>query len=113
MGPFGPQDHRFQLPGNLGFDCDLQGIAEQMKSLAHSKVPDVLSSPPSSEQHELILAQVNRDSFVSTVCTWLQSSILSALYHVHYTMSIPHNFKVNKTTRISGLRVFTPWKKVS
>nr|XP_040057198.1 metabolism of cobalamin associated Db isoform X1 [Gasterosteus aculeatus aculeatus] len=63
MGPFGPQDHRFQLPGNLGFDCDLQGIAEQMKSLAHSKVPDVLSSPPSSEQHELILAQVNRDSF--------------------------------------------------
>ncbi|XP_077947379.1 metabolism of cobalamin associated Db isoform X5 [Gasterosteus aculeatus] len=63
MGPFGPQDHRFQLPGNLGFDCDLQGIAEQMKSLAHSKVPDVLSSPPSSEQHGLILAQVNRDSF--------------------------------------------------
>uniref|UniRef100_A0A4W5L7X0 Metabolism of cobalamin associated Db n=1 Tax=Hucho hucho TaxID=62062 RepID=A0A4W5L7X0_9TELE len=29
MGPFGPQDQRFQLPGNSGFDCHLEGTAEQ------------------------------------------------------------------------------------
>ncbi|XP_062421244.1 metabolism of cobalamin associated Db isoform X2 [Pungitius pungitius] len=58
MGPCGPQDQRFQLPGNVGFDCQLQ-----MKSLAQSKVPDVLSSQPSSESHKLILAQVNGESF--------------------------------------------------
>ncbi|KAM8855264.1 metabolism of cobalamin associated Db [Spinachia spinachia] len=58
MGSCGPQRQRFQLPGNVGFDCHLQRLAEQMKSLPQSKVPDVLSSP-----HELILAHVNRDSF--------------------------------------------------
>uniref|UniRef100_A0A2K6FKK8 Metabolism of cobalamin associated D n=1 Tax=Propithecus coquereli TaxID=379532 RepID=A0A2K6FKK8_PROCO len=25
MGPFGPQDQGFQLPGNMGFDCHLNG----------------------------------------------------------------------------------------
>ncbi len=29
MGPFGPQDKRFQLPGNMGFDCHLEDPVEQ------------------------------------------------------------------------------------
>ncbi|XP_034418094.1 metabolism of cobalamin associated Db isoform X2 [Cyclopterus lumpus] len=62
MGPFGPQDQRFQLPGKVGFDCHLQGLAEQ-KSLAQNMVPDVLSSPSSSERHEFILAQVMGEFF--------------------------------------------------
>lgn len=57
MGPFGPQDQRFQLPGNMGFDCHLEGLAGQKKSLPHKMVPDVLSAPSSSERHEFILAQ--------------------------------------------------------
>ncbi|XP_016006608.1 cobalamin trafficking protein CblD isoform X2 [Rousettus aegyptiacus] len=32
MGPFGPQDQRFQLPGNIGFDCHLNGTMSQKKS---------------------------------------------------------------------------------
>lgn len=63
MGPFGPQDQRFQLPGQVGFDCHLEGLAEQKKSLAHHMVPDVLSAPSSSERHEFILAQVIGEFF--------------------------------------------------
>ncbi|XP_049450844.1 metabolism of cobalamin associated Db isoform X3 [Epinephelus fuscoguttatus] len=63
MGPFGPQDHRFQLPGNMGFDCHLEGVAEQKKSLARKMVPDVLSSPSSSERHEFVLAQMIGELF--------------------------------------------------
>ncbi|KAI1884916.1 hypothetical protein AGOR_G00214820 [Albula goreensis] len=57
MGPFGPQDQRFQLPGNVGFDCHLQGTAEQKKGPVHRTVPDVLSAPSSSERHEFVMAQ--------------------------------------------------------
>ncbi|XP_029314687.1 metabolism of cobalamin associated Db isoform X2 [Cottoperca gobio] len=57
MGPFGPQDQRFQLPGKVGFICHLEGLAEQKKGLAHKMVPDVLSFPSNSERHECILAQ--------------------------------------------------------
>lgn len=57
MQPFGPQDQRLQLPGNVGFDCHLQGLAEQKKSRALRMVPDVLSSLSSSETHEFVLAQ--------------------------------------------------------
>lgn len=59
MGPFGPQDQRFKLPGNVGFDCHLEGLAQegQKKSLAHKKIPDVLSALSSSERHESILTQ--------------------------------------------------------
>ncbi|XP_023678095.1 metabolism of cobalamin associated Db isoform X1 [Paramormyrops kingsleyae] len=52
MGPFGPQDQRFQLPGNMGFDCHLQGRVPP-----HRAVPDVLSAPTSSERHAIALAQ--------------------------------------------------------
>lgn len=57
MGPFGPQDQRFQLPGNVGFDCHLKGTELQMKVPVHRTVPDVLTSPSSAERHEFILAQ--------------------------------------------------------
>lgn len=57
MGPFGPQDQRFQLPGNVGFDCHLEGMEDQKKAPVHRTVPDVLTSPSSTERHQFILAQ--------------------------------------------------------
>lgn len=57
MGPFGPQDQRFQLPGNAGFDCHLDGMAGQRKAPVHKTVPDVLTAPSSAERHQFILAQ--------------------------------------------------------
>lgn len=57
MGPFGPQDQRFQLPGNVGFDCHLEGMAEQKKAPVHRTVPDVLTAPSSMERHQFVLAQ--------------------------------------------------------
>lgn len=57
MGPFGPQDQRFQLPGNVGFDCHLEGVADQKKPPVHKTVPDVLTAPSSTERHQFILAQ--------------------------------------------------------
>lgn len=56
-GPFGPQDQWFQLPGIVGFDCHVEGLAEQ-KSLAHKMVPDELSALSSSDRHAFILTQV-------------------------------------------------------
>lgn len=57
MGPFGPQDQRFQLPGNVGFACHLEGTGTQLKGPVHRTVPDVLSAQASSERHEFVLAQ--------------------------------------------------------
>ena len=67
MGPFGPLDSHFQLPGNVGFDCHLEGQTEQKKSLAKKLVPKVLSTPSSSERHEVILAHFTGDYFVSVM----------------------------------------------
>ncbi|XP_010772378.1 methylmalonic aciduria and homocystinuria type D homolog, mitochondrial-like, partial [Notothenia coriiceps] len=59
MGPFGPQDQRFQLPGNSGFDCHLEGMGHQkkLKTPVHRTVPDVLTAPSCTERHQFILAQ--------------------------------------------------------
>ncbi|KAJ3583281.1 hypothetical protein NHX12_029517 [Muraenolepis orangiensis] len=57
MGPFGPQDRRFQLPGNVGFDCHMEGMGDQKLFPVHRTVPDLLSTPSSSERYEFILAQ--------------------------------------------------------
>ncbi|KAJ8247113.1 hypothetical protein GJAV_G00258890 [Gymnothorax javanicus] len=35
MGPFGPQDQRFQLPGNVGFDCHLQVPGQRAPPVTH------------------------------------------------------------------------------
>ncbi|KAK7154047.1 hypothetical protein R3I94_007420 [Phoxinus phoxinus] len=56
MGPFGPQDKRFQLPGNVGFDCQLEGPGEQRSKPIHSAMPDLLTAQSSSERHNFILA---------------------------------------------------------
>ncbi|KAM9836178.1 metabolism of cobalamin associated Da [Aulostomus maculatus] len=57
MGPFGPQDQRFQLPGNVGFDCHLEGMEDHKKAPVHRTVPDVLTAPNSTERYQFILAQ--------------------------------------------------------
>ncbi|KAG8000998.1 Methylmalonic aciduria and homocystinuria type D protein, partial [Nibea albiflora] len=64
IGPFGPQDQHLQLPGNVGFDCHLKGLAEQKTDLAHKTVPDVLSDPSSSDRHKIILTQFIREFFM-------------------------------------------------
>ena len=69
IGPFGPHDQRFQLPGNVGFDCHLEGVAEQKKNLAYNVIPDVLCPLSSSERHEFILTQFIGDFFVSEILT--------------------------------------------
>lgn len=65
MGPFGPQDQRFQLPGNVGFDCHLEGVADQKKAPVHTAVPDLLTTPSSTERHQFILAQFVSEFHVS------------------------------------------------
>ena len=66
MGPFGPQDQRFQLPGNAGFDSHLEGTAEQQPRVpVHRVLPDVLSTPSGIERHEFILAQFVGEFHVS------------------------------------------------
>uniref|UniRef100_UPI00398E8146 metabolism of cobalamin associated Db isoform X1 n=2 Tax=Pristiophorus japonicus TaxID=55135 RepID=UPI00398E8146 len=57
MGPFGPQDQRFQLPGNIGFESHINGIASQKRISVRRTLPDVLTEPLTSEKHEFILAQ--------------------------------------------------------
>ncbi|XP_053133724.1 cobalamin trafficking protein CblD [Hemicordylus capensis] len=57
MGPFGAQDQRFQLPGNIGFDCHLNGTASQKTGDAQKRLPDILVEPLASERHEFVMAQ--------------------------------------------------------
>ncbi|CAJ1078854.1 metabolism of cobalamin associated Db isoform X2 [Xyrichtys novacula] len=61
IGPFGPQDRRFMLPGNTGFDLQLSGLTEQKTKTSHMNLPDVLTTPSSSERHLSILTQVACD----------------------------------------------------
>lgn len=65
MGPFGPQDQRFQLPGNVGFDCHLEGMDSKKKGPVHKTVPDVLTTPSSTERQQFILAQFVNEFHVS------------------------------------------------
>ncbi|XP_053327044.1 cobalamin trafficking protein CblD [Spea bombifrons] len=57
MGPFGPQDQRFQLPGNVGFEAHVNGIGTQTKTPVQKNLPDLLSEPAPSERHEFVMAQ--------------------------------------------------------
>ncbi|XP_064574318.1 cobalamin trafficking protein CblD [Zonotrichia leucophrys gambelii] len=54
LGPFGPQDRRFQLPGHLGFGCHLHGTASQR---APPGLPELLAQPSASDRHRLVMAQ--------------------------------------------------------
>lgn len=66
MGPFGPQDQRFQLPGNIGFDCHLHGTASQKQSQTSKSLPDILAEPSASERHEFVMAQYINEFQVRT-----------------------------------------------
>lgn len=82
MGPFGPQDKRFQLPGNVGFDCHLDGTGEeeeQRGGVNWRTVPDILTAPSSSERHEFVLAQFITEYQVSS-CT----EAFITLYNHHH-----------------------------
>ncbi|KAM9828173.1 metabolism of cobalamin associated Da [Syngnathus typhle] len=57
MGPFGPQDQRFQLPGNVGFDSHLDGVEEKKNLPVGRTLPDVLTALSSTERQQFILAQ--------------------------------------------------------
>ncbi|XP_068612383.1 cobalamin trafficking protein CblD-like [Brachionichthys hirsutus] len=57
MGPFGPQDQRFRLPGNVGFDCHLEGLGDQKGTAVSNTMPDVLTTPSRAERQQFILAQ--------------------------------------------------------
>lgn len=73
MGPFGPQDQRFQLPGNAGFDCHLEGMEDQKKAPVHKTVPDVLTVPISTERHQFILAQFVNEFHVRFLNSYIMS----------------------------------------
>ncbi|XP_018422277.1 PREDICTED: methylmalonic aciduria and homocystinuria type D protein, mitochondrial [Nanorana parkeri] len=55
MGPFGPQDQRFQLPGNVGFDAHVNGMNAQRIAQVPKNLPDLLSEPAASERHEFVM----------------------------------------------------------
>lgn len=76
MGPFGPQDQRFQLPGNVGFDCHIDGTAGQRKSQVHRTVPDVLTAPSSTDRQQFILAQFVNEFHVSMCASRIKLGIL-------------------------------------
>ncbi|XP_073401699.1 cobalamin trafficking protein CblD [Dendrobates tinctorius] len=57
MGPFGPQDQRFQLPGNVGFDAHVNGVNDLRKVEVPRNLPDLLCEPAASERHEFVMAQ--------------------------------------------------------
>ncbi|CAJ0930039.1 unnamed protein product [Ranitomeya imitator] len=57
MGPFGPQDQRFQLPGNVGFDAHVNGVNNLRTVEVPKNLPDLLCEPAASERHELVMAQ--------------------------------------------------------
>ncbi|XP_015282135.1 PREDICTED: methylmalonic aciduria and homocystinuria type D homolog, mitochondrial-like isoform X2 [Gekko japonicus] len=74
MGPFGLQDQRFQLPGNIGFDSHLSGTACQRTTPVPKRLPDILVEPLAYERRERLMAQY----FPECQCT-----------------DIPHKLEVN------------------
>ncbi|CAM9940856.1 unnamed protein product [Lampetra planeri] len=67
MGPFGPRDSRFQLPGNIGFSSQVHGAVSpaSARNLAagaqptarRQQLPDVLVEPSAQDRHTFVLAQ--------------------------------------------------------
>ncbi|XP_060767656.1 metabolism of cobalamin associated Da [Neoarius graeffei] len=84
MGPFGPQDKRFQLPGNVGFDCHLGGMGEEEQAaLTQNTVPDVLTAPSNSERHEFVLAQFITEYQTKEASVWTQRVCKAEEYFTH------------------------------
>lgn len=67
LGPFGPQDKRFQLPGNVGFARQLDSMTAQTPGPMHATLPDVLSASSNAERHEFVLAQFINEFHVITL----------------------------------------------
>lgn len=76
MGPFGPQDQRFQLPGNIGFDCHLNGTASQKKMQVHKSLPDILVEPSPNERHEFVVTQYINEFQVRKVILYMELNTL-------------------------------------
>lgn len=54
----GLQDSRFLLPGNLGFDCHLEGLTmQQQQQKKKTTGPEGLLCPSSGDKKELTLTQ--------------------------------------------------------
>lgn len=55
----GLQDSRFLLPGNLGFDCHLEGLTMQQQQQKKKKTtgPEGLLCPSSGDKKELTLTE--------------------------------------------------------
>ncbi|XP_034155446.2 metabolism of cobalamin associated Da [Pangasianodon hypophthalmus] len=84
MGPFGPQDKRFQLPGNVGFDCHLGGTGEEERTAPTQRtVPDVLTAPSNSERHEFVLAQFITEYQTKEASVWTQRVCKAEEYFTH------------------------------
>ncbi|XP_027016581.2 metabolism of cobalamin associated Da [Tachysurus fulvidraco] len=83
MGPFGPQDKRFQLPGNVGFDCHLRGTDEERATSTQRSTPDVLTAPSNSERHEFILAQFITEYQTKDASVWKQRVAKAEEYFTH------------------------------
>uniref|UniRef100_A0A665VZ03 Metabolism of cobalamin associated D n=1 Tax=Echeneis naucrates TaxID=173247 RepID=A0A665VZ03_ECHNA len=60
MELFRLQNQCCQLPDNVGFDCHLEGPADQAPSLEHKEPHDVLLSPFTTESHEQVLPHLVR-----------------------------------------------------
>lgn len=88
MGPFGPQDQRFQLPGNVGFDCHLEGMADQKKTPLPRTVPDVLTAPSSSERQQFILAQFVNEFHVSFCEASAEASVQETAVRFLFAFSV-------------------------
>lgn len=95
MGPFGPQDKRFQLPGNVGFAKQLEDTAEQKPDPVRAILPDVLTAPSNTERHEFILAQfVNQFHVKNHDIHSHQSCILEIhenINHSFYIIPVRHH----------------------
>lgn len=90
MGPFGPQDQRFQLPGNVGFDCHLEGMSDQKKTPVHRTVPDVLTAPSSAERQQFILAQFVHEFQVSLKRVFIFSSVEATIEDTEVKLCFIH-----------------------
>ncbi|KAK3544024.1 hypothetical protein QTP70_035035 [Hemibagrus guttatus] len=85
MGPFGPQDKRFQLPGNMGFARQLESMAEQKPGPVHTTLPDLLTAPSNTERHEFILAQFINDFHENSEASTVLDKVDSAEQYFNHS----------------------------
>lgn len=104
MGPFGPQDKRFQLPGHVGFGRQLEDTAEQKPNPVPTVLPDILTSPSNAERHEFVLAQYINEFHVEKLSVFNSVAHPSSVRNVFgyifvYLCSNQENTKVSAAHR--------------